>query len=128
MKKIFLSSPYNGNLKRNENIAMNLAKTIAKADLAVFAPHLFYTRFLSEQFSNRRIGIMSGLEFLRVCDELWYYMPDGIKTPGMLDEITEAHKAGVKVKQIPAFEAGQRVDNPDWVYALKNSRDFETLD
>lgn len=125
MKRIFLCSPYRGNIQRNVNLAKVMAASIAKANLAVFAPHLLYPQFLPEDFDGRRTGIYSGLAFLAVCDELWYYPVDGTTTPGMSDEIEHARRHQVKIRRIPEFTIKSPAHKTGWVIDLNNFGKYE---
>lgn len=65
-----------------------------------FAPHIFYTQFLSDDIEKEReMGIDCGLEILRKCDEIWVFVTEeyGI-TNGMKKEISVAKRNGIKLK------------------------------
>lgn len=65
-----------------------------------FAPHIFYTQFLSDDVEKEReMGIDCGLEILRKCDEIWVFITEeyGI-TNGMKKEINVAKRNGIKLK------------------------------
>lgn len=65
-----------------------------------FAPHIFYTQFLSDDVEKEReMGINCGLEILRKCDEIWVFVTEeyGI-TNGMKKEINVAKRNGLKLK------------------------------
>ena len=95
MKRIFLCSPYAGLVKANTITAELLCREVVRLGHSPFAPHLHYTRFLSDA-KERDLGISCGLAWLQVCDEVWAYTANGI-SPGMALEIAEAHRLGVPV-------------------------------
>jgi len=97
MKRIFVCSPYAGDVELNELIAETLCHQLVKMGYAPFAPHLFFTRFLDDNFQEEReIGIRTGLTFLDVCDEVWVYTGNGISS-GMQHEIEYAETLGKPV-------------------------------
>jgi hypothetical protein len=57
---------------------------------------------LTDEGVNREIGINCGLEFMKVCDEVWIFIENG-KTEGMLQEEKHARKLGKKIKYIGAL-------------------------
>lgn len=91
MLKIFICSRFAGNsaedMNRNIAIAKELCKTAIKLGYTPFAPHLFYPQFLDESSpEDRELGIKCGLVWMRECDQVWAYMPEGVST-GMRREI-----------------------------------------
>lgn len=100
IKKIFVCSPYRGDVDRNINYVKNICRYIIFHGHAPFAPHLHYTRFLNEDLEyERTAGILCGLEFLKCCDELWYFDKYGV-TEGMKIEIEEARSLGIMVRKV----------------------------
>ena len=83
MKRIFVCSPYAGDVELNELIAETLCHQLVK---------MGYENFQEE----REIGIRTGLTFLDVCDEVWVYTGNGI-SPGMEHEIEYAETLGKPV-------------------------------
>ena len=97
MKRIFVCSPYAGDVEFNELVAETLCHQVVKMGHAPFAPHLLYPRFLDDQNNaEREIGIRTGHTFLEVCHEVWVYTGNGI-SPGMQCEIDYARKIGKPV-------------------------------
>jgi len=87
MKKIFLCTPYAGDVKANVKNACSIARQISAAGHAVFAPHLIYPHFLDDDNTDERwAGMKMGQAFLKVCNELWYWSP-GEMSDGMKAEI-----------------------------------------
>ena len=91
-KIVFVCSPYGGdesNLKRAEEYC---AREVRAGNIP-FAPHLFFTRFMSEA-TDREKGIAFGLVFLGFCDEIHVYRTP---TSGMKREIQKSISLGIKV-------------------------------
>ena len=96
-KRIFVCSPYRGNIKRNILYARECCKYVLKHNYVPFAPHLLYTQFLIETDSaQRELGIRCGLSFMTCCDEIWVFGPR--ITEGMSYEIKVAKALGLKVR------------------------------
>jgi hypothetical protein len=86
MKKVFVCSPYRGDIEENTRLARMYCRYEMIMGNVPFAPHLLYTKFLDEDNPvDRERGIRAGLEIMKVCDELHVY---GEKiTEGMSMEI-----------------------------------------
>lgn len=100
MKKVFICSPYRGNITENEAKALTYCwRAVAKGYLP-YAPHLYFTQLLDDNNPTQRdAGINAGLEWLRQCDEVWAF---GTITDGMRIEIAEAEQLGIKVVRFDA--------------------------
>ena len=59
MMKIFICSPYQGNIEENKKKAAYYAKIVAKAGNVPVAPHIYFPTFLDEKNPNER---MTGIE------------------------------------------------------------------
>ena len=98
MRRVFICSPFRGDMVANVELARKLCLLACLNDAAPFAPHLIYPQFLRDVGAERDAGINAGLAFLRCCDELW--CPMGIEpTEGMKYEIAYA-----KVLALPIVE------------------------
>jgi hypothetical protein len=98
MKKIFVCSPFKGNIFNNIRNAIRCCKFVSNLGYIPFAPHLHYPRFLNDHNEKQReIGIQSGLAFLKHCDELWYF--GEYVSEGMLKEIHFAKTNNIPVVQ-----------------------------
>ena len=87
MKKVFICSPYRGNIAENTHNAEQYCKMAIKAGYLPVAPHLYFTRFFNEGAEDERnAGIEMGIELLKICDEMCIY---GKPTEGMCREIAE---------------------------------------
>ena len=66
-----------------------------------YAPHLFCTQFLDDNVeADRQAGIAIGLEFLAVCNELWWWTRLGDPpSSGMRAEIRHAEALGIPVRK-----------------------------
>ena len=103
MKRVFVCSALAGDFKRNRKLARMYCKFVASMGHAPFAPHIFCTQFLDDQSSEEReLGMSIGLEFLRVCDELWAFYPDpkASTSTGMRREIEEAVRIKIPLTKI----------------------------
>ena len=97
MKKIFVCSPFAGEIDKNVRIAKELCRMVMDAGYAPFAPHLLYPRFTDDSdTSQREAGIACGLAFMETCDEVWAFTGKGISR-GMRREIEHARHLGKPV-------------------------------
>lgn len=95
MDKVFICSPYRGDIKKNLELAK---KYCYWADLdwkIPIAPHVYFTTFLSEDFLGRAHGMRYGKELMKICSEVRVYGDE--VTEGMLEEISEARKLGIPI-------------------------------
>ena len=108
MKKVFVCSPYRGNVEENIKKAKQYAKYASLKGNAVFVPHLLYTQFLDDSIEQEReAGINSGLEFLKLCDEMWVFANDYDHcTTGMKQEIDACYQKpkSIMIKYIDPAE------------------------
>lgn len=102
MKTVFICSPYRGNIVDNVNNAKKYARYAAMKGYAVFCPHLLYTQFLDDDVEvERSLGIDSGIEFLKKCDEVWVFAHDYDHcTLGMKAEINVCKDDYSKIRYI----------------------------
>ncbi len=95
MLKVFICSPFRGDIKENTKKAIGYAKMAAMNGPIPVAPHLIFPLFLDENIPiERMMGIEMGLELMDICDEVWVF--GFTLTEGMKLELEHA-----KVKQIP---------------------------
>ena len=96
--RVFICSPYSGDIERNCVIARALCRKATERGIAPFAPHLVYPQLLNDKDPyERKKGMDFGLAFLEKCDEVWVYDGNGI-TPGMKKEIESASSIGIPVR------------------------------
>ena len=104
MKRVYICSPYAGDVQNHVAIAERLCWEAVVRGCAPFAPHLFYTRFLDDDSgSEREKGIACGLAYMEVCDEVWVYTSDGI-SEGMWREIEHAQRPGIPTVELTLGE------------------------
>ncbi len=97
MKKIFICSPFRGNIEENTKAAQFFAKVIIGTGRIPIAPHLYFPQFLDEDNPNERMnGIEMGLELMDVCDEV-YVLGFNI-TEGMRFELNHAREKRIPVR------------------------------
>ena len=95
MKRIFVASPYAGDVEANVALARRLCMEVVQAGHAPFAPHLLYPQFLDDgQRLEREVGLRAGLTFLASCDEVWCWSR---VTSGLSVEIQAAQRLGIPV-------------------------------
>lgn len=97
MKKVFICSPFKGDIEGNTKRAKYYARITARVGVIPVAPHLYFPNFLDEENSNERMnGIEMGLELMDVCDEVWMF---GFSiTEGMKFELAHAREKRKPVK------------------------------
>lgn len=95
-KRIYICSPYRGATWVNTLIARALCRRALANGAAPYAPHLYLPDILNDNDPvERAAGIQAGIEFLKMCHEIWIYTPAGISA-GMRQEIDEAAKLKIK--------------------------------
>ena len=113
MRNVYICSPFspqgntpeekNADLKRNIDLVKKVCRDAVKKGYTPYAPHLYFTQFLSDSDAVERVlGMCHGLLWLNDCDELWV-VGDRV-TKGMQTEIEEAKSQGIPVKHLK--EAG----------------------
>jgi len=94
--RVFIASPYAGEVERNVRRAKRLVVDALALHCAPYAPHLLYVNHLDDNNPvERQRGIDAGLAWLEACDEVWSW---GLISPGMLREIEHANSLGIKVR------------------------------
>jgi hypothetical protein len=97
VKRVFISSPRDGDPERDTARAQRYLLEAIQRNVAPFAPHLLYPQVLDED-TERAEGLLCGLAYLQVCDELWVY---GDPTNGMHSEIAMARDLGIPIVRHP---------------------------
>ncbi len=99
MKRVFVCSPYRGNVRENRALAQAVCREVLLAGDAPFAPHLLYPGVLDDADSGERaLGIGAGLSWLAVSDEV---LVVGEPSAGMRQEIAAAETLGVPIRRLP---------------------------
>lgn len=98
MKKVYICSPYAGEVEKNTINARKYCRFALLHRYRIpFAPHLYYPQFLEESVDHeRRIGLKTGLEDLRDCEEVWVF--GSFISNGMSEEIKKARKLGMPIR------------------------------
>ena len=100
MRRVFVCSPYRGDVIANVALARRTCREVLARGDAPFAPHLLYPEFLDDaDAAERDRGIGAGLVWLAVADEV---LVVGNPTDGMRREIAAAEALGLPVRQLPA--------------------------
>ena len=97
MKRVFICSPYRGDVERNVKAARNHARMAAIIGYCPIAPHLLFPQFLNDRDPEERImGITLGVEQMKMCDEVWVF---GSRiSNGMGFELEKAKELGIPVR------------------------------
>lgn len=96
MKKIFVCSPYRGNIEKNTKRAVFAARVICNCGHIPVVPHLYFPQFLDDKDQFERIrGIEYGIELMKECDQLWLLGPE--ITKGMEYELEVAKEIRIPV-------------------------------
>lgn len=95
MKKVFICSPFRGDVERNSVRAAGYCRQAYEEGCLPIAPHLLFPQFLNEDsLKERTDGISMGLKLLLDCDEVWVF---GETTEGMEQEIRFAVEHGIHI-------------------------------
>lgn len=97
MKKVFICSPYRGDVEKNIKAAREHARMAAIIGYCPIAPHLFFPQFLNDNDPEERIkGITLGVEQMKACDEVWLF---GSRiSNGMAYELEQAKELRIPVR------------------------------
>ena len=97
MKKVFVCSPYSGDIEENTKKASHAAKIICGCGYIPIVPHLYFPQFLDDDDEVERIrGIELGIELMKDCDFIWLIGPE--ISAGMEYELEAAKEIGIPVK------------------------------
>lgn len=108
MKKVYICSRYRADEKHTveENVekALEACRYAASMGYAPYAPHLYLPRCLDDDKPEERtLGLTIGLEYLKLCDEVWQW---GVEiSEGMAAEIALAESLGIPVKVVFPYES-----------------------
>ena len=95
MDLIYICSPYRGDKKKNTENAKRYCRWVEYGNRMPIAPHLYFTQFLDEEF-DRWKGMYWGKYLMQYCTEIDIFCNE--LTEGMIEEIEEAKKLGIKMK------------------------------
>ena len=97
MTRIYICSPLRGDIEANVARAAGYCRQVCELGYLPIAPHVYMTRFLDDFVPREReLGLQSGLELLRMCDQLWAFPLDS-PTEGMEGEIALANQLKIPV-------------------------------
>ena len=72
MQKVFICSPYRGDIEHNIEVARYAGHIAAVTGYVPVIPHLLYPQFLDDNSPDERIlGIKLGAELLKASDMMW---------------------------------------------------------
>lgn len=95
MRKVYICSPYRGNIERNVDDARRYCRMAVDDGFIPVAPHIYFTQFLDDSIENeRKAGIEAGIQLMLECDEMWVF---GEPTEGMRKEIECARNHEMKI-------------------------------
>ncbi|MCQ2373620.1 MAG: hypothetical protein MJ050_06025 [Phascolarctobacterium sp.] len=98
MKKIYVVSPYAGEVEKNVANALGYCKYVMSFGYMPLAAHLYFTQMTDDNVpEERRLGLNMGLELLAMCDEAWVFY-DNYISAGMAGEIAKAKELGIAIK------------------------------
>ena len=96
MKRVFVCSPYRGDVATNVALARAACREVLRIGDAPFAPHLLYPELLDDDDQEEReLGMAAGRTWLVAADEVLVVGP---VSDGMRQEIDEALARGIPVR------------------------------
>jgi len=100
MLKIYVCSPYKGNVKENIRKAQKYSKEIYQMGYVPICVHLYLEKAtgLNEKNGDRKELLQLGKEFVKWCDEVWVYGKE--ISNGMKGEIEYARRYKIKVRYV----------------------------
>ena len=89
--KVYVVSRYAGDVADNVKKARRYCRFAASKRKIPFASHLLYPQFINDtKPAEREIGLLFGLAWLLLCDEVWCFGTE--HSPGMQVELHEAKR------------------------------------
>ena len=100
MRRVFICSPFRGDVKRNVARARKMCRLSIRKGCQPYAPHLYLPEILDDNDQHERLaGIECGRAFLVTCDQLW--IPEGVApTEGMQHEMDVADTCGIEIVEV----------------------------
>lgn len=97
MKKVFVCSPFKGNVEENTKLARRVAHFLMVCRYLPVAPHLYFPQFMMDSDPYERIrAIKIGVTLMESCDMLWLIAPP--ITSGMAYELEAAKRLQIPVE------------------------------
>jgi len=110
MKKIYVVSPYAGDVEKNVANALGYCKYVMGFGYMPLASHLYFTQMTDDNIPEERtLGLNMGLDLLAMCDEAWVFYDNYISS-GMAGEIAKSKELGIPIKYFLTKE-GEIVGN-----------------
>jgi sensor domain CHASE-containing protein len=104
VRRIFICSPFRGDVQSNEAIARAACRRVLDQGDAPFAPHLLYPELLDDAVAEERDrGIRAGIAWLQATDEM---LVVGEPSEGMRREIEAAELLGIPIRRIASVALG----------------------
>ncbi len=97
-KKVYICSPYRGNVYTNTENAKDFCKwAVSEKCVMPIAPHIYFTQFLDDDNEDQRVfGMDMGIQWLNECSEIWVL--GETLSDGMTREIAEAGRLGLPIR------------------------------
>lgn len=96
-KKVYICSPLSGNIGENIEKAKKYCREVSLKGFLPIASRIYFTQFLDDnKLEERNMGMVMGLELLKLCDEIWVF--GDIISEGMKKEIEFAKKLNIEIK------------------------------
>lgn len=96
MKRVYVASPYRGDVEANVAFARLVCREVVLAGHAPLAPHLIFPQFLDDDdHEQREAGLRAALAWIEVADEV---LVAGEISEGVRREINRATELGVPVR------------------------------
>jgi hypothetical protein len=126
MKRVYIASPYAGDVEHNENMARQYCRYATSQGVIPLAPHLLFTQFLNDlKPEERALGCRMGIELLDSCDELWVF--GRTVSSGMAAEIAHAEKTGLPTRYITSIEVTREIKDMISIYTGEKNERLERL-
>ena len=95
--KIYVCSPYKGEIAKNTANARKYCRFVVKRGGLPIAVHLLFPQFMDDENpTERKRALEMGLELIKICDELWVF--GSFFSAGMETEIDIAKELKIKVR------------------------------
>lgn len=97
MKRVFICSPYRGDIEPNVERAKKAARIAVHCGYLPIVPHLYFPTFLDDNDEHERIeGIKLGIELMKETDVIWVIGTE--ITEGMEFELNAAKANRIPVR------------------------------
>lgn len=98
MKVVYICSRYAGDIETNVAWAIKYSQFVYRKGYLPICVHTFLDKVTGLSEAEHREELLKvGLDFVKICDELWIFEKDGISS-GMKNEIKLAQELKMKIK------------------------------